>query len=118
MSLSAAIKSIGKKTPSEVKEETLKMYSLMTPERFFEHMSNLKNMTIECGRDREREEIVCRLLASGMTVDEITVILCVKKESISIIEHNNAAIKIPEYAKKLRIRRQRREKQAHRAAQL
>ena len=111
MSLSANLDSLSGKTPSEAKEIILKLYSSMTPERFFEHTRNIESMAISRGRDAEREEIVCRLLANGMTVEEIAVILCVKKEIISIIKSNYAATKIPEYTKKLKERRKRRERQ-------
>ena len=65
-------------------------------------------------RNKEREELVCRLLASGMPVDEISLILKIRKEEISEIEHNNAAVKIPEYAAKLKARRKGREREAER----
>jgi hypothetical protein len=62
----------------------------------------------QSGQEREREEIVCRLLASDMPVEEISVILKIRKEEIQMIQSNNAAIKIPEYAKKLKARRRSR----------
>jgi DNA-binding NarL/FixJ family response regulator len=105
------LKSISEKTPAEMQAEVIKMYSAMTPEMFFEHTRNVESMAVNRGRDAERDEIVCRLLANGMSVEEIAVILCVKKEIIRIIESNYAATKIPEYAKKLKERRRRRERQ-------
>ncbi len=69
-------------------------------------------------RNKEREELVCRLLASGMPVDEISLILKIRKEEISEIEHNNAAIKIPEYAAKLKARRKGREREAERRREM
>ena len=74
-------------------------------------VDNLLELAQQNGMEKEREEIVCRLLASGMTVEEIVVVLCIRKETISIIEHNNNSIKIPEYAKKLKERRRRRDRQ-------
>ena len=112
MNISAAINSMSGKTPHEIKQEFINLYSSMPPERFFEHINNLERRGELNGRDKEREEIVCRLLANGMTAEEISVILCVKTEVIRTIEKNNAAIKIPEYTKKLKERRRRREKQA------
>ena len=108
MSLSAATKSMSGKTILEVHNDMQKLYAAMPPERFVEHINNLLTTAKENGRDQEREEIVCRLLANGMTVDEIAVVLCVKKEFISIIEYNNSSVKIPDYAKKLSVRRRRR----------
>jgi DNA-binding NarL/FixJ family response regulator len=61
------------------------------------------------GREDEREENVCRLLASGMSAGEIAVVLSIREAEINLIEQNNAA-RIPEYAKKLKERRRRREK--------
>ena len=110
MNLSAAINSVKDKTPSEVKKDYISLYSAMTPERFFEHINNQRDMAIIHGQEKEREEIVCRLLASGMSAEEIAVVLCIRAENVRIIESNNAAIKIPEYAKKLKERRKRREK--------
>ena len=86
MSLSANLNSLSGKTPSEAKEVILNLYSSMTPERFFDHTRNIESMAVNRGREAEREEIVCRLLANGMAAEEIAVILCVKKEIISIIE--------------------------------
>ena len=63
------------------------------------------------GREREREELVCRLLASGMSAEEISVVLNIRVENIRIIESNNKSIAIPDYAKKLKARRKYREKQ-------
>ena len=60
---------------------------------------------------REREELVCRLLASGMPAEEISVVLNIRVENIRIIESNNKSIAIPDYTKKLKARRKYREKQ-------
>ena len=92
------------RTPSEAKAMVLQLYSAMPPDRFFDHMKNLQDLAIQCGKDREQEEIVCRLLASGMPVEEIAVVLCIRADAVRIIESNNAAIKIPEYVKKLKER--------------
>jgi hypothetical protein len=67
---------------------------------------------------QEREEIVCRLLASGMTVDEISLILKIRREEISVIEQNNAAVKIPDYTKKLKARRKGRERETERRREM
>ena len=112
MNLTTAVNSMSGKTPAELKQEFINLYSSMTPERFFEHISNLERRGELNGQDKERGEIVCRLLANGMTAEEIAVILCVKTEVIRAIEKSNAAIKIPEYTKKLKERRRRRERQA------
>lgn len=100
------------KTQAEAKELMMQLFSSMTPARFAEHMENMRYMARHSGQENEREEIVCRLLASGMSVEEIAVILCLRADAIQMIEHNNAAIKIPDYAKKLKERRKRREKQS------
>ena len=64
----------------------------------------------EYAKKLEREELVCRLLASGMPVDEISLILKIRKEEISLIEQENAQVNIPDYAKKLKARRKSRER--------
>lgn len=106
------IKSIGGKPQSEAKEVVLQLFSEMPPDRFFEHMTNMQELARQSGQVSEREEIVCRLLASGMPVDEIAVILCKRTDEIRIIGSNNAATTIPKYAKKLKERRRRREQQS------
>ena len=53
----------------------------------------------ESGQNHEREELVCRLLASGMSVDEISLLLKIRADEIRIIENNNAKTKIPEYTR-------------------
>jgi predicted transposase YdaD len=110
MNLPDFFKDYGDKPLTEVKEEIMKLYATMLPEKFFEYINNMLRTATENGREIEREEIVCRFLADGMTVEEIALILCVKTEKIRIIESNNAAIKIPEYAKNLNLRRKRRER--------
>ena len=59
---------------------------------------------------KEREEIVCRLLASGMEAPQISLILKIRKEEIEEIQSNNAKIKIPEYAKTYKSRLKIRER--------
>lgn len=100
------------KMRDETRETYIKLLSVMTPERFVEHMKNTQDMAWRAGQEREREELVCRLLASGMPVEEISVVLCLRADAVRIIEQNNAAIKIPDYAKKLKNRRKRRQKQS------
>jgi hypothetical protein len=72
----------------------------------------------ESERNKEREELVCRLLASGMPADELSLILKIRKEKISAIEQNNIAVKIPAYAAKLKARRKGREREAERRRQM
>ncbi len=73
-------------------------------------LKDRERLARESEQMKEREELVCRLLASGMTVDELSIILKIRKEEISIIEHNNAAVRIPDYTKKLNARRKSRER--------
>ena len=94
----------------ESKELYEKLLSNMSVERFNEHMNNIREQAIQTGRDKEREELVCRLLASGMPADEVAVVLSLRADAVRIIENNNAAILLPEYVKKLKERRKRREK--------
>ena len=112
MSTTDFLNSLGGKTQAEAKEMILNFYSDMSPERFSEHMSNMREMARQSGQNSEREEIVCRLLASGMDADEIAVVLCIRADAVRIIEHNYAAHKIPNYAKKLKERRRYRERQS------
>jgi len=53
------------------------------------------------------EECICRLLASGMGTEEVVAILCIRKEDVEIVIHNNKA-KIAKYAKTLKERKKRR----------
>ena len=66
----------------------------------------------ESGRNAEREELVCRLIASGMTVEEISLILKILVDEVRVIEKNNAKIKIPEYERAFKVRKRSREKAA------
>lgn len=52
------------------------------------------------------DDAVCRLLASGMPVEEITTILCIKAEVVVDAEKYNNDL-IAKYAKQLKGRRQR-----------
>jgi len=62
------------------------------------------------GQEAERREIVCRLLASGMPADEISVILELRVAEILEIETTYGDEKIPDYAIKLAARRKSRAK--------
>jgi hypothetical protein len=64
-----------------------------------------------------RNEMVCRLLASSMPIDEISLILKIRKEDIRLIEHENADKTIPGYAKALKARRAGRAREAERRRQ-
>ena len=104
--------SMSGKSAAEAKETMINLFSSMSPERFSEHMYNLRESARLSGKNGEQDEIVCRLLATGMSVEEIAVILCIRAEAVRAIESNNATTKIPEYIKTLKERRKRREKQA------
>jgi hypothetical protein len=83
------------------------------PTAFVEKMLETNARIYEgIGRKHEREELVCRLLASGMPVDEVSLILKIRKEEISEIEQGNIRGRIPEYAKKLQARRRNRQRAA------
>ena len=112
MNVSDLFNSISGRTPSDAKETFLKLFSSMPPERLCEHIGNLQNMAQRNGQAKEREEMVCRLLASDMTVEDIASVLCIRADAIRIIESNNATIRIPEYAKSLKERRRRKERQS------
>jgi thymidine phosphorylase len=91
----------------------------MIPKAFVEKMLETnERWARQSEQKREREELVCRLLASGMPVDEISLILKIRKEDISLIEHENAQTKIPDYAKKLKARRKGREREAERQREM
>jgi len=62
-------------------------------------LKTMERHAIEYAQEKEREETVCRLLASGMTVDEISLRLKIRADEIRIIESNNAKIKIAEYTR-------------------
>lgn len=64
----------------------------------------------QSGHDHEREDNVCRLLASGMSVEEISLVLKIRVEEIRIIESNNARLKIPEYTRTYKSRVKSRER--------
>jgi DNA-binding CsgD family transcriptional regulator len=64
----------------------------------------------ESAQEQEREEIICRLLASGMSVEEISLRVKIRADKIRIIESNNAKIKIPEYTRTYKVRAKSRAK--------
>ena len=99
-----------KKSPEEIIKLFQETLAAMPPDMFRRHFENIERMGYNDGSKKTREEIVCRLLASGMTAQEIAVILCVREAEIQDIERTYANDKIPEYAKKLKARRRRREK--------
>ena len=67
-------------------------------------LETTKRFAEQNAREDEREEIVCRLLASGMPVEEISLLLKIRVEEIQMIGRNNAKIKIPEYTRTFKAR--------------
>ena len=59
------------------------------------------------GHRDERMELICRLLASGMSVDEISLVLKIRKEDIIVIEEANERT-IFKYTQTLKNRRTKR----------
>jgi len=54
----------------------------------------------------ERTESVCRLLAGGMSVEEVVVLLCLRRDEVELIVHANDD-KIAKYTKTLKERKKR-----------
>ena len=59
------------------------------------------------GIEQKETEIICRLLASSMPVDEVALILCIKADVVSNAAKYNKE-KIATYARQLKGRRRRR----------
>lgn len=74
-------------------------------------MDTERRLSYESGQKNEREELICRLLASGMPADEISLILKIRVEEIRDIEAHNGN-KVADYTKKLKARRKGRERAA------
>lgn len=82
------------------------------PKVFVEKMLETNSRSyLQKGHNDEREELVCRLLASDMAADEVSLILKIRVDDIRIIEKHNGE-KIKDYAKKLKARRKSRERAA------
>jgi len=54
----------------------------------------------------ERTESVCRLMAGGMSVEAVVVILCLRRDEVELIVHENGD-KIAKYTKTLKERKKR-----------
>jgi len=81
------------------------------PKVFVEKMlETMERHAKQYAQENEREEVVCRLLASGMSVDEISLRLKIRADEIRIIESNNAKTAIPEYKRTYNARVKSREK--------
>lgn len=70
---------------------------------------SLLDISYKNGHEDERKEIVARLLAAGMSVEEISVILCIYADKVKLIENNMSTI-LPKYRKTLKEHKQRKEK--------
>ena len=84
--------------------DSAELVSMLTPEM----ISRMLDMNSEAGRKsgqaQKEDEIVCRLIASGMPEDEIAVILCIKTDDVSRIARCNKEL-IIKYARQLKSRR-------------
>lgn len=60
----------------------------------------------ESAKHTEREESVCRLLASGLCIEEVTVLLCLRRDEVKEIAKSNEE-KISKYNKTLKEREKR-----------
>ena len=74
-------------------------------------LDTIMRQSTDKGHRDERTEIVCRLLASGMSVDEIYLILQVPMREINAIKDTNERT-IYKYAQTLSTRKKKREKRA------
>lgn len=107
MSLSQTFDSAYGTDLNEINSAFMQTLSTMTPKQYTDHILNIHNKAKKEGAEEERDEIICRLLASGMNTDEIATILGIKRNYVEDIEKFNAQNKILEYAKKLQARRRR-----------
>lgn len=91
--------------PGETDLEKMKI-----PKAFVEKMLELTERTaLERGRKTEREELTCRLLASGMSYNDISLVLKIRVNEIEDIARCNQS-QIENYAKTLKARRRSRNK--------
>jgi hypothetical protein len=82
------------------------------PKAFVEEMLETNpRLALDKGHRDEREEIICRLLASDMSPNEISLILKLRTDYILEIGTYNGE-KIRDYAKKLKARRKSLERTA------
>ena len=70
------------------------------------YTDRLEYDAVQSGIKKERTESVCRLFASGLTAEEITVLLCLRRDEIDDIAKWNKE-KISKYAKTLKERKKR-----------
>jgi len=70
------------------------------------YTDRLEYDAVQSGIKRERTESVCRLFAGGLTAEEITVLLCLRRDEVDDIEKWNKD-KIAKYAKTLKERKKR-----------
>jgi len=90
--------------PGDTNVENMKF-----PKAFVEKMLDVtERSALEKGHNDEREEIVCRLLASGMAADDISLVLKLRADNVLAIEKQNGE-KVKDYAKKLKARKKSRE---------
>jgi len=62
-------------------------------------LASTEYLARQSGQEHEREDNVCRMLASGMSVEQISLILKIRTDEIRIIQSNNARVTIPEYTR-------------------
>ena len=91
-----------------IKQENPELYQSIS--FFSDAMTSAITRSSLNGYEDGLEEAVCRLLAADMPVEEIAVVLNIRADKVRLIQDNNAATRIPDYAKKLKARRKRREK--------
>jgi len=72
----------------------------------------------QSAHEKEREELVCRLLASGMSIETMSLILKIRTDEIRFIEKDNAKNKIPEYIRTYKSRAKSRERAKKRQSEL
>jgi hypothetical protein len=76
----------------------------------FEQINRMFDMHREAGlkygKEEYQREVICRLLASGMSAEEISVILCVKTELVTDIASRSREL-VATYKKQLKGRRYR-----------
>ena len=88
---------------------TAEQIAALPPEFIIRVFETNARLSEESGQKRATADAVCRLLAAGMTAEEIVMILCVKAEVVDEQAKYQKDV-ISKYAKQLKGRRQRAKK--------
>jgi len=111
MNYQDAIAEFNSKPPQEQHKMMMDFFGNMPYESFNHQREHYEKTMRDRARDDERKEVICRLIAAGMSVDDIALAMAWRVKEVQAIADSYQDRKIPEFVKSFKQRQKRKQKQ-------